>query len=982
MSEDSGIRSTPAHGEGQAFDAPVLRYAMSEVRSDGLHIGRDTVLNRPVLMRRAEGPQAAELQRQAQFLAQLNHAGIGPIHDLTLDETGATVVLGDVGGMTLAEAAQHAARGKPIPELSDPAAVIVTFLKLCDIITCVHERRVVHHAVSPEHVRIGNNGQVVLAGWGAALAAQEAPATKRFVGRSPASADNLALDGLHEDIRGLGLCLFTALTGEAAPRTANGTLGDLDLATRSQLPINLEAVVREAVASDTTHGYQSVGAFASDLRLILAGVIPVAKRPNATQRGWDWAGRHRLGLAIAAILVVATGIMAGLLAQRHLQQVRAWGEPLVVEGFHDATWMNRWEPRVPETWVVADGRALSTGLNESSLIFKRRLTPPLAVEYTASIARGAKVGDLSLWWCEEPGFLANQRIRPYSSKGWLFQLGAYENTFTSITRMPAGKPLAMSSLTLVPERDYRVRVEIEDCSYRVFVDGALIMHHTDLLPAGSGYVSLFGYFPGKAFTDVRISQRELPPLVSPLAVGDGAYQDGRFADAAAHYGRVAEAVHDVQLANQALLRQGLAERRAGDPYQSIKTWKRITDPALRELADCLALEDLIAGAQHDQALERFRWFWQNRPAVRETLVTQWVDLSSRIMLRNDLPMAERMHWYDLRGELFADEPVTALSAAQMLLSAGRMAEVLKRFPQDHRACGSALLALGRDEELLAQPWASSRERGQALYNLGRLEELAADRSVYIDMQALALVKLGRFDEAMAQTWGKPWALVFTGRAEEILGLEGVPTMLQNAALMVSGRLAESAGAGIPNFRRSGGSDKAKVLLAGVEGAIGNSDPLIAAIGAIAAGDAQQARAALARVPKLTSIWREPLLGQVLLAPLIEQSLGDPVALQQALEKASVRTSRWDGLVGQIAAAALDPAAEADLQHTVWRSEAQAWLLVAQALRGEAHADRAAALAAWRGFLALPRHERLLSEGEPALAFELTAAWRINVLDRP
>ncbi len=982
MSDDSGLRATDANGSAQTLEPVADRYQDSQSDHSGLHAARDSILERPVMLERASGEAVPELLHRARFLGRLNHTGIGPVLDFRSTSSESMVVFADVGGITLREAVLRGNRGEPVKELATPSACLVVFLKVCDIIAAAHEQRVVHHALAAEHIRLGEHGQVVVTGWATAMTVHATPAAKRFVRSSAASDERIPLDGLHEDIAAIGSCLFLALTGETPPLAADRTLGGLDVATRSRLPHGVDAVIRQALASSASHGYTSVDDLADDLQRIVGGLVPAATKAGNLALAWPWIRRHRTGLITAAALVLAGGIVVEAMSRTQRESRRLWGSPISEERFENSSWTSRWEPRIPETWAMSDGRILTTGLNESALIFKRRLTPPIAVEYSARISPGTRLGDLSLWWCEEPGLLANQRLRAYNAKGLLFQLGAFENTFACLTRMPAGKPIAMAALNLVAGRDYRVRVEIDDNTYRIFVDGTLLMQHADMLPAGSGHIALFGYFPGKSFDDVLVYERDIPPLVSPLAIGDGAFQDGHFPQAAAHYARVAEAGRQ-PLADQALFRQGLAERSAGDPYRSLETWKRIGDPQLRNLTECLTLVDLVDGGQQDQALERFRWFWKNRPDVRTALTTQWLELSTRVMTRTDLAMTERMHWFDLREELFADEPVTALSAAQMLMSAGRHAEVFQRFPADHRSSANALLSLGREEELLAKPWANSRERGQALYNLGRLDDIVGDTSLYVELQALALVKRGRFDEAMAQPWGRPWVLVHTGHAQEILDDEGVPTALQNAALMAAGRMQDAAGAGIANFRRSGGSEKAKLLLAGPAAAKDSADPIIACMAALAGGDQVKARAIRAAWKAESTAYREGYLSAGLVMPLLDQELGNPSALASALaDAAKDQTPRWGGILRLVAAAARDAQAETELERTVWTTESAAWIAIARALRGELAGDRGAALANWRAYLALPAHQRMLSESEPHAALELCAAWRVEVLSRP
>ena len=87
----------------------------------------------------------------------------------------------------------------------------------------------------------------------------------------------------------------------------------------------------------------------------------------------------------------------------------------------------------------------------------------------------------------------------------------------------------VNNLVLKPNVDYHFRVEIDTNRLRMWIDGQLVTDHTELFPIGSGTIGLYTYDPGKSFDDVRIWQRDVPELISPLAIGDEAYRAGRFA---------------------------------------------------------------------------------------------------------------------------------------------------------------------------------------------------------------------------------------------------------------------------------------------------------------------------------------------------------------------------------------------------------------------------------------------------------------------
>ena len=98
-----------------------------------------------------------------------------------------------------------------------------------------------------EVIVLGDDGQIVIEGWGKAMQAMQRPLTMRFVSHTPVPVE-LATDDLHQDTRGLGRCLFTALTGTALPDSDDQRNAALDSASVSGIPRPLLAIIRKAMA--------------------------------------------------------------------------------------------------------------------------------------------------------------------------------------------------------------------------------------------------------------------------------------------------------------------------------------------------------------------------------------------------------------------------------------------------------------------------------------------------------------------------------------------------------------------------------------------------------------------------------------------------------------------------------------------------------------------------------------------------------------
>ncbi len=959
MSQDASeeLPPSPAQGsEGEAAGA-LSRYRPTP---DG---HRDSLLDRAVAVRAVGTAGADDLLAEARFLARLEHAGIPCVHDLERGDHGALLVTRPVEGSSLAEAAQRAAAGSPVPELATAGACCATILKVCNALAAAHARGIVHHAVRPECVLLGWHGQVLISDWRTAMAKAERPETLRLIaGAVPSPAVNL--DGLHEDIRGLGACLFTALALRP-PRSAADDPLALVGSESARVPRALEVVVRRALASDAANGYRCVDEFAADLAAFLDGRLPTAYRPGPGTRLLRWIAIHRRGLAATALaMVLVVGAIAVLYGERIRSWV-VWGEPILVEDFADDGWRERFKEGQPGSFERRDGALVTTGERGSVLVIPRRLTTPLAIEYTGTILPGARPGDLSVWWTEHDDALRDPIAVSEKTRSFRIQSAAYENSYCAIFSSPGYERVAHANRQLVPGQQHRFRVQLDGDRFRMWIDGELTLDHRELFPTASGYLALYGYFPGKAFDGLRIWQQRVPDLVSPLAVGDAFYQAGLYAQAAEAWGRVAGSHAGWRLGDEALFRQGLSARRLNDPAAAEAAWMRLDGADLQQRADVIRLGDR-AGDDERFGLE-FRAQWNGRPAMHSELRALWQRVASA---PRDGVAAERL--LALRDGLFAQDDASAFLAAELLLRQQRFAEVLRRHPRERRACAQAMLALGRSDEVLAADWTISDERNLALLNRGDFRRLADDPQQFSWTRAIVLSKLGRGEEAVRLPESGPHpAWLHLGRAAELLDLPGLSQQARGDALLVLGRLDEAA---------AQGDERALILLGRLEQAEAvNGYPLAfpRLIAALGSGNEDAARTWRARVlPNFDQRNRTSWFIGTVALPLIDQRWGRDGALRAGLEHARTELRlAYAGRAALVADAALAADGRAGWDASPLRTESEALQAIAAAVRAELAGDAAAALAGWRAFRALPMHRRLLDEHQPDIDIEVFAAWR-------
>ncbi len=198
-------------------------------------LGREVALKR-LHPRLARDPgQRRRFVSEAQTIAQLQHPGIVPVHELgRLPDGRAYFTMREIRGRTLKEviAAVHdASRGgrwRAAPaEDGRPGwtfeRLLTAFQRVCEALAYAHERGVVHRDLKPENVMVGEHGEVLVVDWGLA----------RVRGRPDHSAEAGALDPVvtRRSAQGAARTLMGQVMGTPAympPEQARGELDRID----------------------------------------------------------------------------------------------------------------------------------------------------------------------------------------------------------------------------------------------------------------------------------------------------------------------------------------------------------------------------------------------------------------------------------------------------------------------------------------------------------------------------------------------------------------------------------------------------------------------------------------------------------------------------------------------------------------------------------------------------------------------------------
>lgn len=974
-----------ATAPGQISDARTLaRYQLGEAVAVQQHQVRDRVLDRRAIGRVVSLADADDLEQEARFLARLDHFGTPDVLDFVRHDAGAMLVMRRTDGITLAEAVAQALGGTVPAELATPASVVLMMLKVCDAVAAAHAQGVVHHALAPKLILLGSHGQVVIHDWSAAIAEKKSPATLRYVSAAP-NSERLALDGMHQDVRAIGACLFTALAWRAPKPEGGDALGYIQPDERQRLPAQLEAVVRQALASDPSSGYRSVAHLGQDLTRFIDGVAPAAYAPGTFIRMCACLRRKRKPLLIAAAITAVLLAGAGLVWGRQVQEWASW-RVVASEDFSTPAWEKRWVQPASANGMFAakDGRLVSIADRDAFLILRQRLTTPAAIEYTGEMLAGSQPCDLSVQWSEASGVAEDPSRFEREGRSYMIQAGAFGNSFCAIYQNPGRRLMGHANRQLEPGRRYRFRVELDGRRISLAIDGQTVVEAIDEFPTRSGFISLYGFYPGKAFDDVRVLQRLPATPPSLLDAGDAAFIERRHEAAAALYARVVESGSDGAEAQDALYRKGLAEWNLGQDQRAAATWARVTDQRLSQRIACVRLESLFNADQRTPHASWLEERYRDQPAQRESLRQDWRQI---IQQQLDAPQRNTVaidYLLGLRQRLFPEDESCRYVAAATLLSLRRYEEVLTGFPEQRNPCARAMLALGRTQELITTPWVGSDERNHALGMRGEFERVIEAPGLMPAWRVRALIRLNRFDEALrSEESGYP-TLLHMGRAGELLERPAQRSIVVNDALIASGRLQEAAGEGLPQVPGSGSSVTAMLLLGQIDLAerLGNQPrPAIRFMIAAEQHDDKAYAELHERIVLPSDLgMHASWFGAVIMRPFVDVLHGDAQALEQQLRP---RLPLLEGIYSRsawfVARAVLGDAPVDSVADMPSRYDAPAWKLVATGMRAELMGKPDEARAAYSAFRAMPIHLRLLNQHQPDADLEWFVAWRLREL---
>ena len=318
------------------------RYEIERRLAEGsryvISVGQDMGLEREVAVYSLRDEKLLDPEERSNFLAeaeiaaQLDHPSILPIYSLSRDYRGglhSAVKLTDGTDLRkyLNKIVSHY-RSEGFGKSEESASLLYRLeliLGICDGLTCAHSRGVVHCNLHPQNILIGEYHEVYIKGWGLARFLKDrgkktGPEKKPEIVDPRFIAPELIEGGepdVRSDIYALGMMLYEIVTlhppfpDDSAPEVLEkiraGVVPPVEHRFGGAIDPDMKAIILKAISPDPAKRYESVEAFALDIRRFLHDEEISARRISMSKRFAKFIQRHHRGMFFFFLAMIALG---------------------------------------------------------------------------------------------------------------------------------------------------------------------------------------------------------------------------------------------------------------------------------------------------------------------------------------------------------------------------------------------------------------------------------------------------------------------------------------------------------------------------------------------------------------------------------------------------------------------------------------------------------------------------------------------------
>ncbi|QOJ01701.1 MAG: protein kinase [Phycisphaeraceae bacterium] len=340
--------------------------------------------------------QRMRMEREAEIAASLRHANIVTIYDsIALAGGRHAIAMEYIEGAALDLApwpgrATPAPGAEPVETRASFRAKLAAFRSICDAVHYAHQRGVIHRDLKPANILVDAASSPHVLDFGIAkLRDTRSPIptkTGEFAGTLAYASPEQVLGhpdavDVRSDVYALGVILYELLTG-MHPYRIDGPVAEVVRNILQEPPVkpslvaplvdnDLETILLRALDKDKERRYPSAESLGEDIGRYLAGEPIGAKRDSAWYVLRRLAGRHRLGVTAAAvvlILVVASAVVTSVLLARvssararEAQATRGLADALSDATLERARLLGATVGNVPDAEDLAWGEFFSTG---------------------------------------------------------------------------------------------------------------------------------------------------------------------------------------------------------------------------------------------------------------------------------------------------------------------------------------------------------------------------------------------------------------------------------------------------------------------------------------------------------------------------------------------------------------------------------------------------------------------------------------------
>jgi tRNA A-37 threonylcarbamoyl transferase component Bud32 len=298
------------------------------VEAEDVNLKRTVAIKQLRESLRQDAGSCARFFAEAEILAQLEYAGIVPVHEAgRLGDGAPFYAMAKVRGLTLADLlARDLAAGFRVAMRH-----VDIILRAAEIVGHAHGRGLMHLDLKPQNIMVDEDGAVYVMDWGIARRLGADASAERGVLRgtpsymSPEVAGGRAdLADARSDVFALGVMLYVVLTGRRPfPGEAGEAIKGITTVTPPEprrvarhVPRELSAICMKALARNPVERYATARELARDLRDYREFLTISALQPTFRDRVVKWMRRHPRTATALATFVAALLVFGGIRAYR------------------------------------------------------------------------------------------------------------------------------------------------------------------------------------------------------------------------------------------------------------------------------------------------------------------------------------------------------------------------------------------------------------------------------------------------------------------------------------------------------------------------------------------------------------------------------------------------------------------------------------------------------------------------------------------